>query len=66
VCVWTLRSERTTHIQLKTTPLYGADVPLGRKEEGLAETRHARLAVWCLGEYSVTLGLLQTLNSRRS
>jgi photosystem II stability/assembly factor-like uncharacterized protein len=52
---WDLRSERTKQIQLKTTPLYAPDVPLGpdgwRKSPAMA-----RLAVLALpGTYAVTL-----------
>ena len=52
---WDLRSDRTTQIQLRTTPLYAPDVPFG-PEGWRKPPAMARLAVLALpGTYSVTL-----------
>jgi hypothetical protein len=52
---WDLRSERTTQIHLRTTPLYAPDVPLG-PEGWRKPPAMARLAVLAPpGTYSVTL-----------
>jgi hypothetical protein len=52
---WDLRSERSTQIHLKTTPLYAPDVPFG-PEGWRKPPAMARLAVLALpGTYTVTL-----------
>src|SRR6266705_3159861 len=52
---WDLRSERTTQIHLRTTPLYASDVPFG-PEGWRKPPAMARLAVLAApGTYTVTL-----------
>jgi hypothetical protein len=52
---WDLRSERSTQIHLRTTPLYAPDVPFG-PEGWRKPPAMARLAVLALpGTYTVTL-----------
>jgi photosystem II stability/assembly factor-like uncharacterized protein len=56
---WDLRSERTTQIRLRTTPLYAPDVPLG-PEGWRKPPAVGRLSVLALpGTYTVTLTLGQ-------
>src|SRR5204863_499291 len=54
---WDLRSERTTQIRLRTTPLYASDVPFG-PEGWRKPPAMARLMVLAApGTYTVTLTL---------
>jgi hypothetical protein len=54
---WDLRNERTTQIRLRTTPLYGPDVPLG-PEGWRKPPATGRLSALVLpGSYTVTLSV---------